>query len=81
MVAKRLPVDEFRERFSVARGAYILPADLHGAPEILSDMLGEDSMAPARDELRGRVLGGFSGRESAEAFAAYFHDRFAGVAP
>ncbi|MET0820427.1 MAG: CDP-glycerol glycerophosphotransferase family protein [Aeromicrobium sp.] len=81
MVATRMPVDEFRERFSVARGAYVVPADLQGAREILGDMLGEDSMAPTRDELRRRVLGGFSGRESAEAFAAYFHDRFAGVAP
>jgi hypothetical protein len=81
MVSTRWPVDEFRELFPVARGAYVLPGDMEGADEILADMLGDDSMAPARDELRRAVLGGFSGRESAEAFAAYFHDRFAGVAP
>ncbi|MFC5679399.1 CDP-glycerol glycerophosphotransferase family protein [Aeromicrobium endophyticum] len=81
MVSTRWPADEFRELFPVARGAYVLPGDMQGADEILADMLGDDSMAPAREELRRAVLGGFSGRESAEAFAAYFHDRFAGVAP
>jgi hypothetical protein len=81
MVSTRLPADEFRERFPVARGAYVLLGDLEGARETLEDMLSVDSMAPAREELRVRVLGGFAGRESAEAFAAYFHDRFAGVAP
>jgi hypothetical protein len=81
MVSTRWPVDEFRELFPVARGAYVLPGDMQGADEILADMLGGDSMESARDDLRRAVLGGFSGRESAEAFAAYFHDRFAGVAP
>jgi hypothetical protein len=80
MVSTRLPADEFRERFPVARGAYVLLRDLDGARETLDDMLGGDSMAAAREELRRSVLGGFSGRESADAFAAYFHERFAGVA-
>ncbi|MCU1678537.1 MAG: hypothetical protein JWM93_3295, partial [Frankiales bacterium] len=80
MVSTRWTEEEFRERFPVARGAYILMRDLEGADAILADMLGEDSMAAEREALRQSVLGGFSGRESAEAFAAYFHERFAGVA-
>lgn len=79
MVSTRWGADEFRERFSVARGAYILLDDLAGADQTLADMLGADSLAGERDALRKSVLGGFSGRESADAFAAYFHDRFAGV--
>lgn len=81
MVSTKWPADEFRERFPVARGAYVLTRDLEDADEVIADMLGPDSMRQARDELRVRVLGGFVGRESADAFAAYFHDRFAGVAP
>ncbi len=81
MVSTKWPVAEFRERFPVAQGAYVLTRDLEGAQEVLDDMLGPDSMRERRDELRVRVLGGFKGRESAEAFAAYFHERFAGVAP
>lgn len=79
MVSTRWTVEEFRERFPVARGAYILLRDLNGAEAVIADMLGEDSLAEQRDKLRTSVLGGFSGRESADAFAAYFHDRFAGV--
>lgn len=79
MVSTRWTVEEFRERFPVARGAYILLRDLAGAEAVIADMLGEDSLAEERDALRTSVLGGFSGRESADAFAAYFHDRFAGV--
>jgi hypothetical protein len=79
MVSTRWTVEEFRDRFPVARGAYILLRDLDGADVVLADMLGEDSMAAERDALRMSVLGGFSGHESADAFAAYFHDRFAGV--
>jgi hypothetical protein len=79
MVSTRWTVEEFRDRFPVARGAYILLRDLDGADAVLADMLGDDSMAAERDALRLSVLGGFSGRESADAFAAYFHDRFAGV--
>lgn len=79
MVSTRWTVEEFRDRFPVAHGAYILLRDLDGADAVLADMLGEDSLAPVRDALRLSVLGGFSGRESADAFAAYFHDRFAGV--
>ena len=79
MVSTRLPADEFRRRFSVARGAYVLLRDLDGAEAVLADMLGPDSMAAEREALRVRVLGGFTGSESAEAFAAYFHDRFAAV--
>ena len=79
MVSTRWTVEEFRERFPVARGAYVLLRDLDGAEAVIADMLGEDSLAEQRDELRTSVLGGFSGRESADAFAAYFHDRFAGV--
>ncbi|KQX72586.1 CDP-glycerol glycerophosphotransferase family protein [Aeromicrobium sp. Root472D3] len=81
MVSTKWPVDEFRDRFPVARGAYVLTRDLEDAHEVIADMLGPDSMRGPRDELRVRVLGGFTGRESAEAFAAYFHERFAGVAP
>jgi hypothetical protein len=80
MVSTRLPEDEFRRRFPVARGAYVLLRDLSGAEDVLADMLGDDSMAAQREALRLSVLGGYTGRESAEAFAAYFHDRFAGVA-
>jgi hypothetical protein len=80
MVSMRLPEDAFRERFPVSRGAYILLRDLAGAEAVLADMLGDDSMAAQREALRVSVLGGYAGRESAEAFAAYFHDRFAGVA-
>lgn len=79
MVSTKWPVEEFRERFPVARGAYVLTRDLADAHEIIADMLGPDSMKERRDELRVRVLGGFVGHESAEAFAAYFHERFAGV--
>ncbi|MET0446830.1 MAG: CDP-glycerol glycerophosphotransferase family protein [Aeromicrobium sp.] len=79
MVSTRWTVEEFRDRFPVAQGAYILLRDLDGAEAVLADMLGEDSMAATRDALRESVLGGFSGRESADAFAAFFHDRFAGV--
>ncbi|MCL3818156.1 CDP-glycerol glycerophosphotransferase family protein [Aeromicrobium wangtongii] len=77
--SKGIPVEEFRERFPVARGAYILMRGLDGAHEVLTDMLGEDSMQEQRRALQVRVLGGYTGRQSAEAFAAYFHDRFAGV--
>jgi hypothetical protein len=79
MVSTRWTADEFRDRFPVAQGAYILLRDLDGADVVLADMLGDDSLAATREALRQSVLGGFSGRESAEAFAAYFHDRFAGA--
>jgi len=79
MVSTRMPAEEFRERYPVARGAYVLLRDLDGAEKTLADMLTGDTMAAERDALRVSVLGGFSGSESAEAFAAYFHDRFAGV--
>lgn len=78
MYSTRLPVDEFRKRFPVARGAYVLVRDLQGAEKALADMLRGDSMEEQRDDLRVSVLGGFAGSESAEAFAAYFRDRFAG---
>ena len=79
MVSTRLPAAVFRERYPVARGAYILLRDLDGADATLTDMLTGDTMAAQRDALRVSVLGGYVGRESAEAFAAYFHDRFAGI--
>lgn len=81
MVSTRLPADEFRAGYPVARGAYVLLRDLDGAEKTLADMLTDDTMADERDALRLSVLGGYSGRESAEAFAAYFRDRFAGSTP
>ncbi len=79
MVSTRWTADEFRAQFPVARGAYVLLRNLDGAAEVLADMLGEDSLAGQREALRESVLGGYSGRESADAFAAYFHDKFAGA--
>lgn len=79
MVSTRWSTEEFREQFPVAAGAYVLLSDLDGADAAIADMLGADSMAAERAALRVSVLGGYSGRESAEAFAAYFRERFAGV--
>lgn len=79
MVSTRWSTEEFREQFPVAVGAYVLLSDLDGADSAIADMLGADTMAEQRAALRLSVLGGYSGRESAEAFAAYFAERFAGV--
>ena len=39
-------------------------------------MRGGDSLRDERMALRTRVLGGFDGNDSAEAFAAYFAEMF-----
>ncbi len=77
MVSTRWTAEQFREQFPVARAAYVLLGDLSNAAEVLDDMLGTDTMREARMERRTRVLGGFDGSESAEAFAAHFHEMFA----
>ena len=77
LVPLELSEDEFREQFPVARAGYVLLGDLSNATELFDDMLGADSLRDDRMALRENVLGGFDGGESAEAFAAYFHEMFA----
>lgn len=76
MVSTRWNEAAFREQFPVARAGYVLRGDLSNAATLFDDMLGGDSLKDERMALRTRVLGGFDGNESAEAFAAYFHEMF-----
>ncbi len=76
MVSTRWDEAGFREKFPVARAGYVLLGDLSNASALLDDMLGGDSLRDERMAMRTRVLGGFDNNESAEAFAAYFHEMF-----
>ncbi len=76
MVSPQWDAAEFREKFPVARAAYVLLGDLSNATSVLDDMLRGDSLKDQRMDQRTKVLGGFDGNGSAEAFAAYFHEMF-----
>lgn len=76
MVSMSWDESAYREQFPAARGAYVLLGDLSNVDAVLDDMLGRDSLEDERMTLRTKVLGGFDGNGSAEAFAAYFHEMF-----
>lgn len=74
MVSMQHAVDDFAEAIPVAAAAYVVDGELANLPEVLDEMLHRDRLAPERDALKQRVLGGFDGAESAEAFAAFVRD-------
>ncbi len=76
MVSPRWDESTFRQKFRVAQAGYVLLADLSNAAEVFDDMFGVDTLRDKRMALRTKVLGGFDGSESAEAFAAYFGEMF-----
>ncbi len=59
----------FRAENSLARGGYLIGADLATLPEVLDAMLGDDPLAGLREEVRRHVLTDRSGEESAACFA------------
>jgi hypothetical protein len=71
MTSMKTGVEEFRAEHSVAETAYVLRGDLSNLDDVLDDLLLNDPLAEARSAKKRYVLGDFTGRESADAFAAF----------
>ena len=81
MTAMQASVEDFRRKYPVARGGYVLLGDLSNLHSVLDELLRTDPLASARSELKRYVLGEFTGDESAEAFAAFVRELAGGAAP
>jgi hypothetical protein len=81
MTAMRTSVEDFRGKYPVASGGYVLLGDLTNLDSVLDELLRTDPLASARSELKRYVLGDFTGGESAEAFAAFVRELAAGATP
>ncbi len=68
MVAVPSRPEEFRRRFPVARGAYVVRKNLANLPEVLEQLLGADPLASARARMRVDYLGDFPVQGYAAAF-------------
>lgn len=51
------PEEEFRDTYPSTRAAYLLGPDVTAIDAIMASVVGEDPMAPAREELRAYLLG------------------------
>jgi hypothetical protein len=71
MTSMKTGIEQFRAENSVAETAYVLLGDLSNLDEVLDDLLEGDPLAEARSAKKRYVLGDFTGRESADAFAAF----------
>jgi CDP-glycerol glycerophosphotransferase (TagB/SpsB family) len=81
MTAMRTSVEDFRGKYPVASGGYVLLGDLSNLDSVLDELLRTDPLASARSQLKRYVLGDFTGGESAEAFAAFVRELAAEGAP
>jgi hypothetical protein len=81
MTAMRGSVEDFRRKYPVARGGYVLLGDLSNLDSVLDELLQTDPLASARSELKRYVLGEFTGGQSAEAFADFVRELAGGATP
>jgi len=68
MVAVPTEPEAFGATYPVARASYVIPADLTGLGPLLTEMLGDDPLAPRRREQRVDYLGPFPEAGYARAF-------------
>lgn len=68
MMAISAPVDRFVDEYPVARGAYVVDAELEGLEAALDAMLGQDPLAEQRTSVRNYYLGDFEPEGYADHF-------------
>jgi hypothetical protein len=64
-------IESFRSSFPISRSAYVIERSLDNLDLVLDDLLDTDPLAEFRAVRRRYYLGPFTGRESADAVAAY----------
>lgn len=77
MVAVSEPASSFVTTYPVAKGAYVIEADLGNYGEVLRDIFGADPLADARQLTRAYYLGDFDGEDYDSHFVSAVGDAIA----